>query len=299
MTNEKIEWSYKRLLEEVELFAGVLKNKGIKKGDTVIIYMPMILESAAVMLACARVGAVHSVVFGGFAPKELAGRITDSKAALIVSASCGIEPHKVIEYRAFIKEALKIAERESTPVIYVNRESHKLTQLESTETFYHEEMKLASPEKATVVNSTDPLYILYTSGTTGVPKGIVRDQGGTAVGVNLSIELGFDLQKKETIFTTSDIGWVVGHSYIVYGPLLRGATTIMYEGKPNTPNPGAFFEILERRKVKVFYTSPTAVRFLRKLDPTGEWPKKYNLSTVKVCGIVGERTDIHTYDYIK
>jgi propionyl-CoA synthetase len=127
----------------------------------------------------------------------------------------------------------------------------------------------------------------------------VRDHGGTAVGVNLSIELGFDLQKKETIFTTSDIGWVVGHSYIVYGPLLRGATTIMYEGKPNTPNPGAFFEICERRKVKVFYTSPTAARFLRKLDPTGEWPKKYDLSSVKVCGIVGERTDIHTYDYIK
>jgi propionyl-CoA synthetase len=145
MTGEKIEWSYKRLLHEVELFAGVLKNKGVKKGDTVIIYMPMILESAAVMLACARVGAVHSVVFGGFAPKELAGRIMDSKASLIVSASCGIEPHKVIEYRSFIREALKIVDRESTNVIYVSRESYKLEGLESTETFYHDEMKLAEP----------------------------------------------------------------------------------------------------------------------------------------------------------
>lgn len=301
----RITWTYKQLLHEVEKFSGVLVSNGISKGDTVIIYMPMILEAAAVILACARIGAIHSVVFGGFAAKELSGRIKDSGAKIIVSASCGLEPHKVVEYRPLIREALDILENggmaniTETKVIYVQREQHKLSELLPTEAFYKDEMEKATPQKAVQVDSTHPLYILYTSGTTGDPKGIVRDCGGTAVALNLCLDIGFDLQKRDVMFATSDIGWVVGHSYMIYGPLLRGATSIFYEGKPNTPDAGSFYEICERHKVKVFYTSPTAIRFLKKLDPEHTYPKKYNLSTMKVFGIVGERTDINTYDYIK
>jgi propionyl-CoA synthetase len=293
-------WSYQRTLEEVELFAGVLFNHGVRKGDRVIIYMPMINESICAMLACARIGAIHSVVFGGFASKELASRITDSKAKVILTASCGLEPHKNVNYRELIKGALEMINLPDLPVIYVERPQQLLENRSPTEFLYHEERAKATRQGPTEMNSTDPLYILYTSGTTGQPKGIVRDCGGTAVGLNMVEQLGFDLNAGDVMFASSDIGWVVGHNFIVYGPLIRGATTIIYEGKPTgTPDPGAFWEICEKYKVKVFYTSPTAARVLRREDPEAVYPKKYDLSSVKVCGIVGERTDVHTYDYIK
>lgn len=300
IAKKKDVWSYKKTLEEVELFAGVLHNHGVSKGDRVIIYMPMIPESVCAMLACARIGAIHSVVFGGFASKELASRIQDSKAKVILSASCGLEPHKHVNYRDLIKGALEILGVNNIPTIYVEREQVKLPELGPNEYLYHKERERAEPQKAVEVESTHPLYILYTSGTTGQPKGIVRDTGGTAVGLNWIVQLGFDLNFADIMFATSDIGWVVGHNYIVYGPLLRGAATVLYEGKPtNTPDPSAYWEICERQKVKVLYTSPTAIRAIRKEDPEAVYAKKHDLSRLKVCGIVGERTDVHTYAFLK
>ena len=300
IANKKDVWSYKKTLEEVELFAGVLTNFGVHKGDRVIIYMPMIPESVCAMLACARIGAIHSVVFGGFASKELASRIADSSAKVIVSASCGLEPHKIVNYRELIKDALSMLKNTTLLVIYVEREQIKMDNLSSNEHLYATERVKATPQPPVEVESSHPLYILYTSGTTGQPKGIVRDCGGTAVALNLCVQLAFDLNADDMMFSSSDIGWVVGHNYIVYGPLIRGATTVLYEGKPvGTPDPGAYWEICQRLKVKVFYTAPTAIRAIRKEDPQGVFAKKYDLSTIKVCGIVGERTDIHTYDYIK
>lgn len=293
-------WSYKRTLEEVELFAGILVNHGLVKGDRVIIYMPMIPESVCAMLACARLGVTHSVVFGGFASKELASRIKDSGAKLILSASCGLEPHKVINYRELIRGALDIVEKPELPIVYVERPQQKLENLLPSEYLYHQELKKATPQAPVEVSSGHPLYILYTSGTTGQPKGIVRDTGGTAVGLNLVLQLAFDLNKQDVMFSSSDIGWVVGHNFIVYGPLIRGATTVIYEGKPvGTPDPGAYWEICQRLKAKVLYTSPTAIRAIRREDAEGAFAKKYDLSSVKVCGIVGERTDIHTYEWLK
>lgn len=294
-------WSYKRTLEEVELFAGILHNNfKVQKGDRVIIYMPMIPESVCAMLACARIGAIHSVVFGGFASKELASRIKDSNAKIILSAACGLEPHKIVNYRELINGALEINQLSNLPVLYVEREQMPLNDLASNEFLYSKEKEKAKPQGPVEVESTHPLYILYTSGTTGQPKGIVRDCGGTAVGLSLICNLGFDLNFGDIMFSSSDIGWVVGHNYIVYGPLIRGAATILFEGKPTgTPDPSAYWEICERHKAKVLYTSPTAIRAIRREDPEGIFAKKHNLNSLKVCGIVGERTDIHTYEYLK
>jgi propionyl-CoA synthetase len=279
IAKKKDVWSYKRTLEEVELFAGVLHNHGVTKGDRVIIYMPMIPESVCAILACARIGAIHSVVFGGFASKELASRISDSNAKLILSASCGLEPHKVVNYRELIKGALEMIHKPTLPVIYVERDSMKLEHLEASEHLYATERAKAKPHGPVEVESNHPLYILYTSGTTGQPKGIVRDCGGTAVGLNLCLQLGFDLNAGDMMFSSSDIGWVVGHNFIVYGPLIRGASVILYEGKPvGTPDPGAYWEICERHKVKVFYTAPTAIRAIRREDPEGVHAKKHDLS---------------------
>lgn len=294
-------WSYKRTLDEVELFAGVLHDTfGITKGDRVIIYMPMIPESVCAMLACARLGAIHSVVFGGFASKELASRIKDSDAKLIISAACGLEPHKIVNYRELIHASLDIVSKPTLPTLYVEREQLPLTDLRESEHLYSQERAKAKPHGPVEVESGHPLYILYTSGTTGQPKGIVRDCGGTAVGLNMVCQHAFDLNFADIMFSSSDIGWVVGHNYIVYGPLIRGAATVLLEGKPvGTPDPSTYWEICERLKAKVLYTSPTAIRAIRREDPEGNFAKKHDLSSLKVCGIVGERTDIHTYEYIR
>lgn len=292
--------TYAQLKEKVSLFAGVLASKGLKKGDRAIVYMPMILESAVCILACARLGVIHSIVFGGFSSKELSNRIIDSKAKVILSASCGLEPHKIVNYPQLIEKALELSNNVGLTTIFVNRPQNLLTELKTGQSLYEEEMKTAVPHDAVEVESNHPLYILYTSGTTGQPKGIVRDTGGTAVALMLSMELGFGFGKDSVMFATSDIGWVVGHSYIIYGPLLWGGTSIFYEGKPcNTPDVGAYFRIVEQYKVDVLYSSPTAIRAIRKEDPEGEVIAKYDISTLRVLGMVGERTDIYTYEFIK
>jgi propionyl-CoA synthetase len=292
--------TYGQLLDQVSRLAGALKTMGLNKGDRAIIYMPMVLESAVCMLACARIGVIHSVVFGGFSSKELASRIRDCKPKIILSASCGLEPHKTIEYPVMVREACRIAENENLLTIFLDRKQHPISKLQSNERFYHDivaDACLADPEP---VESSHPLYILYTSGTTGQPKGIYRDCGGTAVSLILSMELGFGFTKDSIIFATSDIGWVVGHSYMVYGPLLCGGTSIFYEGKPvGTPDVKAYFSIVEKYKVDILYSSPTAIRSIKKEDPEATKVKECDISSLKVIGMVGERTDIYTYEYLK
>jgi propionyl-CoA synthetase len=292
--------TYGQLLDEVSRLAGALTGLGVVKGDRIIIYMPMVLESAVCMLACARLGAIHSVVFGGFSSKELANRIKDCQPKIILTASCGLEPHKVIDYPTMVREALKIAGEQGLPTVYLNRPMHPVSNLEANEYFYHDLLAKSAPVEPTEVESNHPLYILYTSGTTGQPKGIYRDTAGTAVSLMLSMELGFGFSKDSIIFATSDIGWVVGHSYMVYGPLLWGGTSIFYEGKPvGTPDVKAFFSIVEKYKVDILYSSPTAIRSIKKEDPEAIHVKQCDISSLRVIGMVGERTDIYTYEYLK
>jgi propionyl-CoA synthetase len=298
IAGKKETWNFAQLHKELELFAGVLKKHGVKRGDRVVIYMPMINLAVCAMLACARIGAVHSVVFGGFAPKELASRITDSGANIILSASCGIEPHKTIDYAKNIRESVRGIGREDIKRIYVDREEMPLKSLEKNEYFYREERESVRPQEAVHINSNDPLYILYTSGSTGTPKGVLRDAGGTAVALSNSLELAFDLGEGDVCFASTDLGWVVGHTF-TYGPLLNGCATVLYEGKPNTGHPGVYWELMDLYKIKAFYTSPTAMRFLRREDPEGLSFKKWDVSSLKYFGIVGERTDLHTFKWIR
>ncbi len=295
-TTRKI--SYAELQEQVALFAGVLKDKGVTKGDTVIIYMPMIPEAAVAMLACARLGAIHSVVFGGFAPNELAIRIDHAQPKLIVTASGAIEGKKTIAYLPLVDQAIDIAEHSVDTVLIHEREFVKSDLKAGRDFFWHDLLPAASPAGCVAVQATDPLYILYTSGTTGMPKGVMRDNGGHAVALNWSMKNIYDLNQGEVFWSASDVGWVVGHSYIVYAPLLAGCTTVFYEGKPiGTPDAGAFWRVISEHGVKVMFTAPTAFRAIKKEDPNGDLCRKYDLSCFEALYLAGERLDPDTYHW--
>ena len=291
-------FTYRELLDQVARFAGVLSVRGAQKGDRVIIYMPMIPEAVFAMLACARLGVIHSVVFGGFAPNELAVRIDDAKPKLMVSASCGLEGKKVIEYKPLLDKAIDLAKHKPAQCIIYQREQVAAPLIAGRDLDWTEEMAKANAHDCVPVKTTDPLYILYTSGTTGLPKGIVRDNGGHAVALKWSMKNIYDIKPGDVFWTASDVGWVVGHSYIVYAPLLSGSTTILYEGKPvGTPDPGAFWRVISEHKVKALFTAPTAFRAIKKEDPRGEYKKKYDISCLKYLFLAGERLDPDTYHW--
>lgn len=298
VTKQVLKLTYRELLDQTSRFAGVLRDLGVKKGDTVIIYMPMVPQAAIAMLACARLGAVHSVVFGGFAPHELAIRIDDAKPDVIVSSSGAIEVTRLIEYKPMLDSAIKLARHKPGKCVILQRPQIKAEMLPGRDFDWDELMSKAGPVECVPVKATDPLYILYTSGTTGVPKGIVRDNGGHAVALRWSIENIYDAKPGEVFWAASDVGWVVGHSYIVYGPLLSGCTTVLYEGKSvGTPDPGAFWRVISQHKVKTLFTAPTAFRAIKKEDPSGEHVKKYDLSCFKYLFLAGERLDPDTYHW--
>lgn len=295
VTGSRRTYTYAELRDEVALFAGVLRDQGVGHGDRVVVYMPMVPEAAIAMLACARLGAVHSVVFGGFAAKELAVRIDDAGPRVVVSASCGIEGKRVIEYKPLLDRAIELSERKPASTVILQREQ-ATAQLGPTDVDWAEAVARATPADPVPVQATDPLYVLYTSGTTGKPKGVVRDSGGYAVALAWSMPNIYDVGPGETIFTASDVGWVVGHSYIVYAPLLAGATTVLYEGKPvGTPDAGQFWRIVQENGVKSVFTAPTAFRAIKKEDPKGEFLAQYDVSSLTYLFLAGERLDPETH----
>jgi propionyl-CoA synthetase len=298
VTNTVKQYTYSELTEHVANFAGVLKQHGVVKGDRVIIYLPMIPEAAIAMLACARLGAIHSVVFGGFAPRELATRIDDAEPKLILSASCGIEFETIIPYKPLLDEAQSLAGHKVESVVFLQRPQHSAV-LDGNYLDWHKLLETAVPAEPVPVKSTDPLYILYTSGTTGKPKGVVRDNGGHAVAMRYSMQAVYDVGPGDVFWAASDVGWVVGHSYIVYAPLITGCTTILFEGKPvRTPDAGTFWRIIEAYRVQVFFTAPTAFRAIRKEDPESQCLAQYDISSLKTLFVAGERTDPPTYDWL-
>jgi propionyl-CoA synthetase len=298
VTNTVAKLSYRELLDQVSRFAGVLTSYGVQKGDTVILYMPMIPQAVVGMLACARIGAIHSVVFGGFAPHELAIRIDDAQPRLILSASCGMEGTKVIEYKPLLDKAIDLAEHKPRTCIVYQRKQAAASLISGRDVDWDAAMKTGHPVECVPVEATDPLYILYTSGTTGMPKGVVRDNGGHAVALKWSMKNIYGVEPGDVFWAASDVGWVVGHSYIVYAPLLYGCTTVLYEGKPvGTPDPGAFWRVISEHKVKVLFTAPTAFRAIKKEDPEGAYLKKYDLSHFKYLFLAGERLDPDTYHW--
>jgi propionyl-CoA synthetase len=295
VTGSKKVITYSQLKEQVASLAGALKNLGVEKGDRVIVYMPMVPEAAIAMLACARIGAIHSVVFGGFSSRELATRIDDAKPKLMIAGSCGIEPNRVVKYKPLLDEAINIARHKPDHCILLQREQEPGTLVEGRDVGWAEVVAAAEPADCVPVEATDPLYILYTSGTTGQPKGVVRDNGGHAVAMAWSMPNIYGVQPGEVFWAASDVGWVVGHSYIVYAPLLSGCTTIMYEGKPvGTPDAGAFWRVIEEHKVSVLFTAPTAFRAIKRDDPTAEHLKRYNLGNFRALFLAGERCDPDT-----
>ena len=298
VTNQVQKFTYRELRDLVSRFAGALKGLGVSRGDTVIIYMPMVPHAAISMLACARLGAVHSVVFGGFAPHELAIRIDDAKPKVIITASCGIEVKRIIEYEPMLNKAIELASHKPRKCVILQRPQAKANLMAGRDHDWDELMAKAEPADCVPVKATDPLYILYTSGTTGIPKGIVRDNGGHAVALRWSVENIYDTKPGEVYWAASDVGWVVGHSYIVYAPLFTGCTTILYEGKPvGTPDPGAFWRVISQHGVKTLFTAPTAFRAIKREDPTGEYIKKYDLSKFGYLFLAGERLDPDTYHW--
>ena len=291
--------TYNQLLEKVSRFAGGLISLGLSKGDTAIIYMPMIPEAIVAMLACARIGVIHSVVFGGFAAPELAIRIDDAQPDVIISASYGVEINRQINYKPLIDEAIELTLYKPKNIIIFERPNH-IDDLSADNVHTYNEMYQHQPVEPIEVPSTHPLYILYTSGTTSTPKGVVRDTGGYAIALNSTMKYFYDLEPGDTILTASDIGWVVGHSYIVYAPLIYGVTTVIYEGKPiKTPDAGAFWRMVEEHKIKNIFTAPTAIRAIRKEDPEGKLFQKYDTSSLKRLFLAGERCDTSTYYWLK
>ena len=292
-------YTYAALLDEVSRLAGALRSLGVEKGDRVVIYMPMVPEAVMAMLACARLGAIHSVVFGGFAATELAVRIEDAKPKVILSASCGVEPSRIVEYKPMLDHAIERSSHKPERCVVLQREQ-AAAEMGERDLDWAELMAsdAAQPVEPVEVAATDPLYILYTSGTTGRPKGIVRDNGGHAVALHWSMGNIYDVGPGDTWFTASDVGWVVGHSYIVYAPLLIGATTVLYEGKPvGTPDAGAYWRVIGTYGAKAMFTAPTAYRAIKREDPAGELMRQHDLSTLETVFLAGERLDPDTYQW--
>ncbi len=298
ITDSQQRISFNELKARVSRFAGVLVEQGVQRGDRVILYMPMIPEAVVSMLACARIGAVHSVVFGGFASNELAVRIDDCQPRVIVSASCGIEPGRVVQYKPLLDRAIELADHKPDHCIIFDRPQAEDLLKDGRDIIWQQAVESAPDVDCVPMAATDPLYILYTSGTTGQPKGVVRDTGGGIVSLKWTMDNIYDMQPGEVFWAASDVGWIVGHSYIVYGPLFNGNTTIVYEGKPvGTPDPGAFWRVISEHKVKALFTAPTALRAIKKEDPAGDHIKKYDLSCLKYLFLAGERTDPDTLEW--
>uniref|UniRef100_A0A5Q5BPG4 Propionyl-CoA synthetase n=2 Tax=unclassified Mycobacterium TaxID=2642494 RepID=A0A5Q5BPG4_MYCSS len=298
VTGVKGTYTYRELLDQTARFAGALRGLGVEKGDRVVIYLPMVPEALIAMLACARLGAVHSVVFGGFAAHELAARIDDARPTVVVSASCGVEPTRTIEYKPMLDAALEMAEHKPVGCVILQREHHRCELTDGRDHDWTELVAGADAVDPVPVAATDPLYVLYTSGTTGKPKGIVRDNGGHAVALLWSMRNIYDTQPGDVYWAASDVGWVVGHSYIVYAPLLLGATTVLYEGKPvHTPDAGAFWRVAAEYGVKALFTAPTAIRAIKKEDPQGREIGRYDLSKLEYLFQAGERLDPDTYQW--
>ncbi|MGC1503148.1 MAG: propionyl-CoA synthetase [Sulfitobacter sp.] len=293
---EKI--TYSQLKKRVEYLAGALLARGVGKGDTVVIYMPMIPQALEAMLACARLGAIHSVVFGGFAANELAVRINDCKPKAILAASCGLEPGRIVEYKPLLDSAIDQADHKPELCLILQREEHPCTLIEGRDLDWYEAQKDCLPAACFPVEGNFPAYILYTSGTTGAPKGVVRPTGGHLVALNWTMKNIYNVDPGDVFWAASDVGWVVGHSYICYAPLIHGNTTVVFEGKPiGTPDAGTFWRIIEEHNVRSFFTAPTAIRAVKREDPTGEFLKKYDLSCLRALYLAGERADPDTIEW--
>ncbi|MCP4415651.1 MAG: propionyl-CoA synthetase [Chloroflexi bacterium] len=292
VTDTVKKYTYREMRDEVARLAGVLVQNGVAKGDRVIIYMPMVPEGVMAMLACARIGAIHSVVFGGFAANELATRIDDAKPKLIMSASCGIEVKRIVEYKPLLDKAIELAQFKPKKCLILQRPQATASLIVGRDFDWQEAITAAKPVPCVPVAATDPLYILYTSGTTGIPKGVVRDNGGHLVALKWSMKHIFNADPGDVYWAASDVGWIVGHSYIVYAPLFHGCTTILYEGKPvGTPDPGAFWRVIAQHKVNILFTAPTALRAIKREDPNGEHIQQYNLDHFRALFLAGERCD--------
>ncbi|MGL0939424.1 propionyl-CoA synthetase [Vibrio vulnificus] len=300
VTETKQVYSYFEMRDRVARIAGMLADQGVTKGDRVVIYMPMIPEAAMAMLACARLGAIHSVVFGGFAPNELAVRIEDAEPKVVLTASCGIEINKVIAYKPMVDKAIMESRWKPEKVVVLQRPQCDAQLSSERDLDWHQAVENALPHACVPVLATDPLYILYTSGTTGKPKGVVRDNGGHAVAMKYSMSAIYNMPQDGVFWAASDVGWVVGHSYIVYAPLIHGCTTILFEGKPvRTPDPGAFWRVCEEYGVNVLFSAPTAFRAIKKEDPQGEHLKSYDLSKLDTIFMAGERLDPPTLEWVQ
>ncbi len=298
VTGTICKYTYSELRDIVAVFAGVLSNHGVTKGDRVIIYMPMIPEAVIAMLACARIGAIHSVVFGGFAARELATRIDDARPKVIVSASCGIEGQRVIDYKPLLNEAINISKNKPESCIVYQRPQKQAILVPGRDTDWEAATKSAAPVECVPVAATDPLYILYTSGTTGQPKGVIRDNGGHLVALKWSMKAIYDIDQDDIWWAASDVGWVVGHSYIVYAPLFKGCTTVLFEGKPvGTPDAGVFWRVISEHNVKCMFTAPTAYRAIRREDPQALLLHNHDLSNFKILFLAGERSDPATIQW--